>query len=129
MQLSNDDLKKRINTLKQNLNLGSPIKAGFNYDNPNSKFKTNNYLDPYLSLFISNLEDLTTPSDFKEPDLYITHLWQNDFNYYIICDDRFDKYTGDPKFIDPVILINYKQRGNTQNLFHLESQQPVTNMI
>lgn len=119
MKLSNEIYRAQVKAVKK-FNHIAGIKPAFNYDDLQSPFKNNNYTDPILIQFMQNLEELTFNFDVAEDWFQIKHIWMNDFNYYIIIDNRDDDLIN-----CPFVIVNYKQRGNIEAFYDLDEQQPI----
>lgn len=107
-----------IAKLKNNPQIGSPIKPAFNYDSANADdsnlFNSNNWNDPMViklreALMDTHLAEDATPVDFK-----ITTFWQNDESLIVIkCEDKL------------FTLSWYKSRGKTESFTDVIANRPI----
>lgn len=124
-ELSLQDLKKfmqqanvEIAKLKNNPQIGSPIKPAFNYDpakiNDINLFNSNNWNDPMViklreTLMNTHFAEYATPVDFK-----VTTFWQSDESLIVIeCEDKI------------FTLSWYKSRGKTESFTDVIANRPI----
>ena len=123
--LSTQDLKNfmhqanvEIAELKNNPQIGSPIKPAFNYDpakiNDINLFNSNNWNDPMVIKLRETLMDAHVTKHATNVDFKVTTFWQSDESLIVIeCEDKI------------FTLSWYKSRGKTESFTDVIANRPI----
>lgn len=114
MQQANVEIAK----LKNNPQIGSPIKPAFNYDldkiDDSNLFNSNNWNDPMVINLREALMNVQATEYAKHDDFKVTTFWQNDESLIVIeCDDNI------------FTLSWYKSRGKTESFTDVIANRPI----
>lgn len=124
-ELSIQDLKNfiqqanvEIAKLKNNPQIGSPIKPAFNYDpakiNEINLFKSNNWNDPMVIKLRETLMNTYCTPYATNVDFKVTTFWQSDESLIVIeCEDKI------------FTLSWYKSRGKTESFTDVIANRPI----